>query len=76
MRSEINTWLTAFISKECELEPEEIVQDLRLEDAGFDSILFVQMAMRLRKEFGIEVNDDDLLLADSVGDLLEAVGRS
>lgn len=73
MESEIKTRVITLISQWCELPPEEITSDLSLDEAGFDSLVLVEIAMKLRKEFGITASDDELLLVDTVGDLLNVM---
>lgn len=73
MESEIKARVITLISEWCELPPEEITPDLSLDEAGFDSLVLVEIAMKLRKEFGITASDDELLLVDTVGDLLNVM---
>lgn len=76
MTPDIEERLLAMISERCDVPVEELRQETSLEDLGFDSLVLVELAMKLRKEFGVVASDDDLTFVDTVGDLVDAVSKA
>ncbi|MCP3803853.1 acyl carrier protein [Allokutzneria sp. A3M-2-11 16] len=76
MDATIKTVFLNMISDQCEVPAEDLTPATALEELGFDSLVIVELTMKLRKEFGIVPDDDDLTFAETVGDLLDAVSKA
>jgi acyl carrier protein len=70
MRSDIQDRLIVLISDVSEVPVEDITPETMLEDLGFDSLVLVELAMKLRKEFGVAASDEELDTVETVGELL------
>lgn len=58
------------------IEREEMSSSARLdEDLNVDSLSKVDTAVRLEEKFGVRVEEDDIMQASTVGDLVELVER-
>jgi acyl carrier protein len=67
--------LTEIIISKFQLEPDEVDDDVRLDDLGLDSLDLVELALIIEKEFGVRVTDDELAGAQrlrAIVELLEA----
>ncbi|MFM9696878.1 acyl carrier protein [Streptomyces europaeiscabiei] len=51
----------------------DIRLDVSREDAGLDSIAVVELALLLRSERGLQVTDDELAAAGTIGDVAALV---
>jgi acyl carrier protein len=51
----------------------EMPNDYTLDEAGFDSLNRLEATMSIEDEFGIEIDDDVMWAAKSVGDFIDAV---
>lgn len=45
------------------------------QDLGIDSLTFVDILMKVEKNFGIEIDDDELGTVQSVQDILDLIAR-
>jgi acyl carrier protein len=75
MRSAVEDRLVVLISEISEVPAEDITPDTSLEDLGFDSLVLVELAMKLRKEFGVVASDEELDEVETVGALLRFATR-
>ncbi|MFC3452573.1 acyl carrier protein [Amycolatopsis speibonae] len=47
----------------------EVRADVTPEDADLDSLTIVELSMVLEKEFGIEISEDEIKRAETLGDI-------
>lgn len=52
-----------------QLDPQALRQESRLEDAGLNSLTLVELSMLLREQAGVEIGEDELSSATTVGAL-------
>lgn len=76
MRSAVEDRLVTLISEISEVPAEDITPETPLEDLGFDSLVLVELAMKLRKEFGVVASDEELDSVETVGALLRFATRA
>ncbi|WNV85400.1 acyl carrier protein [Umezawaea sp. Da 62-37] len=76
MRSEVEDRLVVLIGEISEVPVEDITSETPLEDLGFDSLVLVELAMKLRKEFGVVASDEELDEVETVGELLRFATRA
>jgi acyl carrier protein len=76
MRSAVEDRLVVLISEISEVPAEDITPETSLEDLGFDSLVLVELAMKLRKEFGVVASDEELDEVETVGGLLRFATRA
>ena len=70
-KSEVETKLLSMIRELLEGEPVEPATPLS--EIGVDSIHFLEMAADIADEFGVEVQDEDLLTFERVADVIRFV---
>ncbi|MCK8679838.1 acyl carrier protein [Streptomyces lichenis] len=70
--------LTRILIDDLRLPAERLTDDTTLDDAGFDSLALVELSVLLGDRYGIDVNDDAIRGAATLGrlDLLIAAKRS
>lgn len=71
--SEIETAVLDLVSQVSEVPVAELTRQTTLDDLGFDSLVLVELAMKLRKKFGLAAADDELNYVETVGELLAVV---
>lgn len=54
-------------------DPDVIRQEDTLDDLDVDSLSRVELALALRKTFGVEVDEDEIFRAKTVADLLRMI---
>lgn len=52
------------------VSPDLITPEATREDIELDSLAVVELSIMLEAEFGIKITDDELLEADTVGDMV------
>ena len=73
MTSDVEQRLLVLVSERSDVPVDDLTRGTLLDDLGFDSLVLVELAMNLRKEFGVTANDDDLVFVSTVGELLDVV---
>jgi acyl carrier protein len=63
----------ALISEASGVAVEKIQPTSRLEELGLDSLAITEMALKLRKEFGVRRLDDEFDFVETVDQLLQVV---
>ena len=59
------------------LEEESVVSEAHLEDdLGGDSLAIMNLAETIAKRYGIEIQSDDIIEVDNVGELVELVNQN
>ncbi|WP_430789535.1 acyl carrier protein [Actinoplanes sp. G11-F43] len=58
-----------------EVEVTEIVPEHRIQDLGIDSLTFVDILLKIEKDFAVEFSDDELAAVESVQDILDLVAQ-
>ena len=58
------------------LDVETITADRRLDDLGGDSLDNIELTMALEEAFGIEIPDEDVESASTVGDVLAYLNKN
>ncbi|HEU5160769.1 MAG TPA: acyl carrier protein [Streptosporangiaceae bacterium] len=61
------------IAAHFEVAPEQITTNTEFETIEFDSLALTELAMILTREFGVEVTDEELAAARTVGRAAELV---
>jgi acyl carrier protein len=62
------------IARVCALDEEEVVSEAHLQDdLGADSLALVNLAEAVGKRYGIEIQSDDLVDIENVGELVRLV---
>ncbi|MEU0602420.1 acyl carrier protein [Streptomyces sp. NPDC006393] len=71
--------LVTFIADKAEVPVEEIDPEKTLEDLALDSLALIEVALFIRREYGVDVPDGDLVLSQKLSEwaayLDERVGR-
>lgn len=77
-KNDINVKLISKISELCENYELEILLSSQLVDIGFNSISFIKMLVFAEQEFGIEIDDERLILENyhTVFDLINMIYTS
>jgi acyl carrier protein len=60
--------IIAILEDKFEVPAHETGPATQYEDLGFDSLVLVELAVILQKRFGVEVEEEDLTNAKSIGD--------
>ncbi|MGI6030214.1 MAG: acyl carrier protein [Eubacteriales bacterium] len=63
--------LKKIMAEQFSVEEDEITLDTQFEDLGADSLDIAELVMALEEEFDIEIGDDDLASAHTVGDVVD-----
>ncbi|EPH41019.1 acyl carrier protein [Streptomyces aurantiacus] len=51
------------------VSPEKITEDATCEEAELDSLAVVELSMLLEKDYGIKISDDELIEAETIGEM-------
>ncbi|MEU1595619.1 acyl carrier protein [Streptomyces sp. NPDC005708] len=55
------------------VDPEQITPEATREDIELDSLAVVELSLVLETELGVSVSDDELLEAETVGDMVALI---
>jgi acyl carrier protein len=69
--SDLRDRLNALLIAKCEVEPGALEADQTLEGLGLDSLDIVKLATAMEGEFGVELDEEELLDDITLGDLVE-----
>jgi len=72
--SDLRDRLNALLIAKCDLEPDTLAADQTLEDLGLDSLDIVKLATAMEGEFGVELDEEELLDDITLGDLVDLLG--
>ena len=72
--SDLRDQLNALLIDRFAVEPDALAADPTLESLDFDSLTVVKLATAMEKEFGVEVDEDELSEHTTVGDIAELLG--
>jgi acyl carrier protein len=62
------------IARECALGEEDVVSEAHLQnDLGADSLALLNLSVAVGKRYGIEVQSDDLVEIENVGELVNLI---
>jgi acyl carrier protein len=67
--------LTAIISEHFETDDRELSAATDFESLEFDSLVLVELAVVLTREFGVEVTDEELADGKTIGEAAALVAR-
>lgn len=76
MTPDLERRVLELVSERGGVSVDELTRETQLEDLGFDSLVLVELSMKLRREFGVTASEDELDFVSSVGELLELVDAS
>ncbi|MEV7672957.1 acyl carrier protein [Streptomyces sp. NPDC000963] len=65
--------LKEILVNKLKVSPEQITLDATREDIELDSLAVVELSLVLETELGVSVSDDELLEAETVGDMLALI---
>ncbi|MGH3927436.1 MAG: acyl carrier protein [Pseudonocardiaceae bacterium] len=65
----MNPSLMEILITDLQLDPHALRPESRLEDAGLDSLTLVELSVQLRDRSGVQVGEDELSSATTVGAL-------
>jgi act minimal PKS acyl carrier protein len=51
------------------------ILDVSFEDLGYDSLALMEAAAQIKREFGVEIDDDDLVRMQTPREMLDTVAR-
>lgn len=64
------------VAKQFEKKPESLKRETRLiEDLGADSANVMMLILDLESEFGLEVEDDQIMTLKTVGDIVDYIEK-
>jgi acyl carrier protein len=63
------------IADHLEIDMGQVTDTASFADLGADSLTVIEITMALEEEFGIEINDDDLETARTVGEVAALIRR-
>jgi acyl carrier protein len=63
--------LRTLLIKDLRLDESDLRPEADHEEAGLDSLAVVELSMVLSERFGVEISDEDLLEAATVGDIAD-----
>lgn len=74
----MNGDLTRILTDDLKLPADRLTDDASIDDAGFDSLAVVELAVILTDRYGIDISDGDIKAAATLGrlDLLVTTKRS
>lgn len=75
MSTNMETRLLALISDASGVAPDAIKPESRLDELGLDSLAITEMALKLRKEFGVSRLDEKFYFLETVDELLQVVAK-
>jgi acyl carrier protein len=59
--------IITMMAETLEIAPDRITPDTVFDELDFDSLVLVELAVILQREFGVEVTDDELAESETVG---------
>ncbi|MFF7971108.1 phosphopantetheine-binding protein [Streptomyces sp. NPDC007905] len=62
--------LKEILSNKLKVSPESITAEATREDIELDSLAVVELSLLLKSELDLDISDDDLLEAETVGDMV------
>ncbi|WP_317445916.1 phosphopantetheine-binding protein [Streptomyces collinus] len=62
--------LKEILSNKLKVSPETITPEATREDIELDSLAVVELSLLLKSELDLDISDDDLLEAETVGDMV------
>ncbi len=65
----MNPSLMEILVTDLQLDPQALRPESRLEDAGLDSLTLAELSVQLRDRSGVQVGEDELSSATTVGAL-------
>ncbi len=65
--------LVVFIAEKCQMEPERITIDTRLDELGIDSMQAIVLFYDLEEHFDIDIPNEMFESAKTVGDVVEQI---
>ena len=72
----IENKIRAIVARNLKIDAEKVGRDVRLlEDLGADSLDALSIAMDIDREFGIKVDDNEISLFRTCGEIASAVSR-
>jgi acyl carrier protein len=75
-REEIESRVKQIISKTTSTDIKKLKPELRLQDdLGMDSFTGIELAYNAEDEFGISIEDDELIKLRTIGDIINTVER-
>jgi acyl carrier protein len=66
--------LNALLIDRFESAPDALAADPTLESLDFDSLTIVKLVTAMEREFGVEVDEDELTEHTTVGDIVDLLG--
>lgn len=76
MRSEVTTTterITRLLAERCDVKAETMTVATRLSTLDLDSLTMLEVTLRVEQEFGTALEPEDLLKAETIGDLTQVV---
>ncbi|MER8187621.1 acyl carrier protein [Kitasatospora sp. NPDC094015] len=61
--------LKEILVSKLKVSPEQVTPEATKEDVELDSLAVVELSLVLEKELGVEISDDELLDAETIGDM-------
>ncbi|MFJ1707907.1 phosphopantetheine-binding protein [Kitasatospora sp. NBC_00374] len=61
--------LKEILVSKLKVTPEQVTPEATKEDVELDSLAVVELSLVLEKELGIEISDDELLDAETIGEM-------
>jgi acyl carrier protein len=71
--TDLETDLRDLVAELAELPVDEVETDTSFEDAGIDSLLAMEIAVHVERQFGVRFEDTELKTVQSVRQLADAV---
>ncbi|MFD4538793.1 acyl carrier protein [Streptomyces bauhiniae] len=65
--------LKEILVNKLKVTPEQITLDATREDIELDSLAVVELSLVLETELGVSISDDELLEAETVGDMVALI---
>lgn len=74
-RDELIAWLQARFAEILELDPAEITEDKDFADLDADSIDLIEVVNRVERDFGIQIEEQQLYDVETVGEFVDLIDR-
>ena len=68
--------IAKYLSEQMDISMDEITPDTTFESLGIDSLDTVEMVMDLEDQFGIMVEDDQIMKLRTVGDVVDYIEKN
>ncbi|MEU9133866.1 phosphopantetheine-binding protein [Kitasatospora sp. NPDC048540] len=65
--------LKEILVSKLKVSPEQVTPEATKEDVELDSLAVVELSLVLEKELGVEISDDELLDAETIGDMARLI---